>query len=115
MQNTNANGVAEKELPTGEYTVELMFTGSVTNYYFDNSNMILNATRTEMTIHLALEQSMEGETVYANDTEYTAYPLYTGNTYVTLKPGRNFFLYYPSVGYHGLYMDLHCDIDIRLC
>ena len=40
--------------------------------------------------------SQSVETVALYDGEYTAYPIAVGNTYVTLKPGRNFFLYTPT-------------------
>ena len=96
MQNTNEEGVAQKELPKGSYNVELMFLDGK-SYYYDSSDMTLNETKTQLTINLCLAQSTEGETVYADGDEYTAYPLRTGNTYVTLKPGRNYFLYLPDV------------------
>jgi hypothetical protein len=95
MQNTNVSGVAEKELEKGDYTVELMFSGG-TKYYFDTSDLTLSKTKTQLTINLCLEQSTESETVYVDEMEYIAYSLSTGNTYVTLKPGRNYFLYYPE-------------------
>ncbi len=102
MQSMNANGVAEKELEKGDYTVELKFTNNDVEYYFDATDLTLSKTKTQLMIHLCLKQSEEGQEVYVNDPEteesiaYTAYPLYTGNTYVTLKPGRNYFLFTPT-------------------
>lgn len=96
MQSMDANGVATKELEKGDYTVELKFTNSDVSYYYDTSDLTLTKTKTQLTIHLCLEQSKNGEQVTAGDVEYTAYPLYTGNTYVTLKPGRNYFLFAPT-------------------
>lgn len=96
MQIMNTEGVAAMELPKGDYTVELMFVGSNAKYYYDTTDLSLSATKTQLTIHLCLQQSTEGEVVYADGVEYTAYPLSTGNTYVTLQPGRNYFLYHPD-------------------
>ena len=106
METVDASGVAAKELPKGDYTVELRFMDDDVKYYFDQSDMTLTKTKTQMTIRLCLEQSTEGQTVYVEDFEYTAYPLSTGNTYVTLKPGRNYFLYIPSEsGEYELFTD----------
>ena len=96
MQTMNASGIAEKELEKGDYTVQLGFTNQEISYYYDTTDLTLSKTKTQLTIHLCLGQSEEYELVYANDQEYTAYNLYTGNTYVTLKPGRNYFLYKPT-------------------
>ena len=96
MQSMDANGVAEKELEKGKYTVELKFTSSDVSYYYDTSDLTLTKTKTQLTISLCLEQSKDGEQVTAGDKDYIAYPLYTGNTYVTLKPGRNYFLFTPT-------------------
>ena len=102
MQTMNANGVAERELEKGDYTVELKFSNNDVSYYYDTTDLTLSKTKTQLTIYLCLEQSDVFETVYVNNgslfaDEYTAYNLYTGNTYVTLKPGRNYFLYYPEI------------------
>lgn len=96
LQTMNASGVAEKELPKGDYEVEVMFTNAQADYYYDTTDLTLSKTKTQLTIHLCLRQSEAGQQVFAGDDEYTAYPLYTGNTFVTLKPGRNYFLFTPS-------------------
>ena len=44
MQMVNENGVAEKTMPRGDYTVELQFTGKT--YSFDSSDMTLSAEKT---------------------------------------------------------------------
>jgi hypothetical protein len=101
MQTMNAAGVAEQELEKGDYTVELRFTDDVA-YYYDTTDLTLSKTKTQLTIRLYLEQSEESQSVYVNDPEtgdsieYTAYALYAGSTRVTLKPGRNYFLYTPT-------------------
>lgn len=97
LQKMNASGVAEKELDAGEYDVELMFTGGDVAYYYDTTDLKLTATKTQLMINLCLEQGTEFETVYHNDVAYDAYMVNTGNTRVTLKPGRNYFLYTPEM------------------
>lgn len=94
MELVNGTGMAAKELEKGDYTVELMFTNQDIQYYYDQSDLTLSKTKTELTIHLYMKQGDTPETFY--DGEYSAYPITTGNTYVTLKPGRNFFLYTPE-------------------
>lgn len=103
IQNTNVSGVAEKELEKGDYTVELMFSGGA-KYHFDTTDLTLSKTKTQLTINLCLEQNMAAEELYGG--EMIAYPLATGNTYVTLKPGRNYFLFQPTEsGEYELFTD----------
>ena len=94
MELVNSTGIAVKELEKGDYTVELMFTKQDIQYYYDQSELTLSKNKTELTVSLYMSQS--DETVSLYDGEYTAYPIAVGNTYVTLKPGRNFFLYTPT-------------------
>lgn len=93
MEIVNTSGVAAKELDKGDYTVELLFTNQDIQYHYDQTDMTLSKTKTELTINLYMMQSDAAVSLY--DGEYTAYPISTGNTYVTLKPGRNYFLYNP--------------------
>ena len=95
MELVNGTGMAAKELEKGDYTVELMFTNQDIQYYYDQTDLTLSKTKTELTIHLFMKQGDTPETFY--DGEYSAYPITTGNTYVTLKPGRNYFLYAPTM------------------
>lgn len=95
MELVNSTGVAAKELEKGDYTVELMFTNQDIQYYYDQTDLSLTKNKTEITIELLMKQGDTPETFY--DGEYSAYPISTGKTYVTLKPGRNYFLYTPAM------------------
>lgn len=98
MQVVNEQGVAEKTLATGEYTVELMFTGDVAAYYYDQSDLTLSGTKTELQIHLAMTPAADAHMLYAQDQEHKAYSVSEGCTYVSLNPGeRTYFLFTPSV------------------
>lgn len=94
MQVVNESGVAEKVLPTGSYTVELMFTDSEASYYYDTANLTLSAEKTEVTVVLA-QQASEAVTLYA-DKECVAYRAGVGSTYVQLSQDRNYFLFTPT-------------------
>lgn len=97
MQKVDKNGVAEKNLPKGDYTVELMLTDSETECYYDKENLTLTADKTEVQIVLYFAAEKEGRTLYAQGKEYTAYFVGTGGTYVELTGGdRNYFLFAPD-------------------
>lgn len=96
MASVDSNGVASKKLEKADYTVELVFTDSSVSYYYDTTDLTLSKTKTELNITLCLKQGEESKTVYAGDMEYSAYYVTAGNTYVTLQPGRNYFLYIPT-------------------
>lgn len=97
MQVVNAEGVAEKTLPKGDYTVELQFTGSDTEYHYDKSGLTLSADKTELSVALSYQQSEESQplTVQGKDTE--AYPVIAGCTFVELdSEDRSYFLFAPT-------------------
>lgn len=97
MQAVNENGVAEKTLATGEYTVELMFTDSVAAFYYDHSDLTLSADKTELEITLAMTPAADAHTLYVQGTEYDAYSVDEGCTYVSLNKGdRTYFLFTPN-------------------
>ena len=97
MQKVNENGVAEKDLPKGDYTVELMLTDSNAECYYDKENLTLTADKTELEIVLYFAADKEGRTLYVQGKEYTAYSVGTGGTYVELTGGdRNYFLFTPT-------------------
>lgn len=98
MQVADENGVAEKSLPKGDYTVELMFTDSEIGHYYDQTNLSLSADQTELEITLAQTVSGEAVPLYVQGEERSAYYVNAGSTYVALTAGeRNFFLFTPTV------------------
>ena len=98
MQVINENGVAEKTLATGEYTVELMFTDTDAAYYYDQSDVTLNAEKNELTVILSSTPASEKHTLFVQGTEYTAYDVGMDSTYVSLTSGdRTYFLFTPTV------------------
>lgn len=116
MQSVNADGVAVKDLPLGDYTVSLKFTDSNANYYYDEADMTLSAEVTELNVKLAALPTASATVVHAN-TEYTAWYVPAGSTCVPLTPGsRNYFLFAPTeagkyeiavsggltIGYYGM-------------
>lgn len=97
MQKVDENGVAEKNLPKGDYTVELMFTDSDANCYYDTESMTLSADKTQLEVVLYFAVDKEGTQLFAQGTEYTAYRVGTGSTYIDLTGGdRNYFLFSPT-------------------
>lgn len=98
MQPVNENGVAEKELDAGEYTVELVFTGDESAYHYDKTDLTLSADKTELVITLNQNLSSEPVSLFAQDKECKAYPVEAGGTYVSLTVGqRNYFLFSPVI------------------
>lgn len=115
MQVVDASGVAEKTLPRSNYTVELSFTDNADLYYYDAAGLELTAEKTETEVILSYRTS-GGTSLFAGGSEYTAYSVSAGSTYVELADGRNYFLFTPreagtyafsvtdptaAVGYYG--------------
>ncbi len=103
MQAVDAQGVAKKTLPKGDYTVELMFTDSEASYYYDKTDLTLSATKCELQVELSRTLGNEAQTIFAptsatgESKECTAYLVTTGGTYVTLsEEGRTYFLFKPT-------------------
>lgn len=98
MQPVDANGVAEKALPAGEYTVELMFTGNEDEYYYEKEGLTLTASAPELTVVLTYTMSQEPTTLTVSGQQTEAYYVTDGSTYVELTAGkRNYFLYVPTM------------------
>lgn len=96
MQACNEEGVAEKTLAKGDYTVELDFTDGEESYYYEGE-LALTAKQTEINAVLAHKVSGEPTVLFANGEESDAYVLGTGCTYVELEAGkRNYFLFIPT-------------------
>lgn len=97
MQTLNDQGVAEKTLQRGDYTLELMFTDSNANYHYDESNLALTAEKTELTITLSMGADTEGQSIFAQGKDHVAYGVPLGDTHVDLTPGaRSYFLFTPQ-------------------
>lgn len=98
MQVVGEDGVAEKTLTKGDYTVELMFTDEGGEYYYDQSDLSLSADKTELQITLAFTPAAEPRNLTVDGQDRLAYPVVAGGTYVSLTPGeRNYFLFTPTV------------------
>ena len=98
MQVVDASGSFTKTLATGDYTVELMFTGDASEYHYDQSDLSLSADKTELQIVLSHTPTAEPHTLYVDGGEVLAYPVAEGGTYVSLTAGeRNYFLFTPTV------------------
>ena len=89
MQTIGADGVAAKDLPDGEYTVELKFTDGDALYYYDPSNVTVSAEKKTLEIQLAhaLGQEPDRE-LYAQGKDVGAYSVGVGCTYVKLVSGE---------------------------
>lgn len=97
MQVVNEQGIAEKAMPKGDYTVQLQFTGSDVEYHYDEAALKLSAEQTELEIVLSYKQSGEGQTLAVQGKERDAYPVTAGCTYVELdKEDRSYFLFTPT-------------------
>lgn len=103
MQTVGADGVAAKELPDGEYTVELKFTDTDSLYHYD-ANITLTAENKSAKVVLSHALPEEPSyTLYAQGKETGAYHVGLGCTYVKLTAGqRNYFLFTPTEA--GKYM-----------
>ena len=102
MQNVNAQGVAEKKMEKGDYTVELMLT-SAEEVYYDKTDLKLTAEKTEMEIIMAKTAGEATESLFAysiideTNKDHAACNINTGSTYVTLTSGeRNYFIFTPK-------------------
>jgi len=98
MQPVNETGVAEKTLETGDYTVELVFTGDENAYYYDEkSDLTLSGDKTALTVILNSNLTAEPVALYVGGNQCQAYPISIGGTYVPLTAGqRGYFLFTPT-------------------
>lgn len=96
MLPVKADGTVSKELPRGDYRVELTFTGE-DSYYYDVDAMVLSAEKTQLQVVLAQKITSEGSTLFAGGKDRNAYPVSAGCTYCPLTAGeRNYFIFTPS-------------------
>lgn len=96
MQVVNAEGVAEKTLPKGDYTVQLQFTDSDVNYVYDETALSL-VGKTELEIVLSYGLGEESQTLFVVDRDYEAFYVNAGCTAVELnKEKMSYFLFAPT-------------------
>ena len=97
LQTVDANGVAAKTLAKGDYTVELMFTGDASEYYYDANGLALSADNTQLEVVLAKTLSSQTQTLYVAGKEVEASYVEAGSTHVTMTAGeRSYFLFAPT-------------------
>lgn len=97
MQVVNENGVAEKTLPKGDYTLELQFTDSDLNYKYDAANLTLSASKTELTVTLSFGLGESTQSLFAGGKDHEAYTVTAGATEIPLKADdRSYFLFAPT-------------------
>lgn len=97
MQVVNAEGVASKVLPRGDYKVELQFTSSDTSYYYDSTDLTVSADKTELNVILSYATGEASQTLFAQGKDVGAYAVAAGCTYVKLTEGeRSYFLFTPQ-------------------
>lgn len=118
MVNIDSNGVAQKELPKGEYTLEIATTESGVNFWFDQESAVLTAEKTEIEVTLTYAASGEPTSITATvpgtetSKEYQAYNVGAGSTYVLLTEGdRTYVVFTPTEG--GIY-EFTVDGDAQL-
>lgn len=93
MQITGDNGIAEKTLAKGDYTVELQFTDPNAKYVYDSSNMVLSADKTELNVALSMTLGEEAYELSAGKAYYVA----EGSTNITLNAeGRSYYIFTPK-------------------
>lgn len=93
MQLANENGVAEKTLAKGDYTVQLQFTDPNANFIYDESDLTLSADKTELNVVLSM---VLGEEYYELSVG-NAYYISEGSTNITLNAeGRSYYIFTPK-------------------
>ena len=97
MQKVDENGVAEKILAKGTYSVELMFTGDEGAYHRDAAELKVTPDAAALEVVLANNLSGESRSIYGSGRDCDAYFVNVGCTYVTLTAGqRNYYLFAPT-------------------
>ncbi len=97
MQPCDENGVAEKTLAAGEYTVELVFTDTKTSYHYVKEG--LTVTKKNPTLDVVMAKTVSGEPTVlgVSGGECDGFAVDEGCTYVELEAGkRNYFLFTPT-------------------
>ena len=95
MQSCNEDGAATKSLINGKYDIVLQFADDSVEYYYDK-DIKLTPRKNVIDVILAYKNNAEPEKIYVGSSEFDAYNVVTGCTYVDLKEGRNYFLFTPT-------------------
>lgn len=103
MVKVDAQGVALKELPQGEYTVVVSSTDADASFYYAEESAVLTTEKTETTIVLYNEQGETFQSISAvsqtlgQTVPYDAYYVSAGSTHVYLTADdRAYFLFVPT-------------------
>lgn len=97
MQVVNGEGIAEKTLPKGDYTLELQFTDSNVSYVYDESQLTLSGGKTELEIVLSYGLGEKSQNLFVTDRDHEAFYVNAGCTAVELDPEKmSYFLFAPS-------------------
>ena len=101
MQPVNEQGEAVKVLKSDNYSAEIKFTDESTSYHIDG-DLSLTAEKLEAVAIISKKISSEPTELTANGSNYDAYTVAEGCTYVKLdKANRNYLLFVPKTA--GLY------------
>ena len=96
MQPCDENGVAAKTLDNDEYTIELQFTSTDEEYYYDTS-LTLNGSASEAEVILSKKITSEPVALFAPQGETEAYYVSAGCSYVSLSSeARSYFIFVPT-------------------
>ncbi len=103
MQMVNGQGVAEKVLPTGHYTVELGFLDTSVSHHYDTSDLTLTPDKTALSVVLSqgLSENSLSLNAYSQTKDryedYQAHFISPGSTYVPLDTqDRTYVLFAPT-------------------
>lgn len=103
MATIDKSGVVSKELPAGEYSVEIATTESGVDCYYDAQKAKVTADAPQLQLTMAHKASGEQITFDANSAatgttkEYSAYTVCVGSTYVTLdQEDRTYVVFAPT-------------------
>ncbi len=98
LKAIDGEGKATANLPVGEYSVELQFTGDANDFYYEKEGLTLSSEKQQLEIKLVKALTGDAVQVVYDGDSYDAYSVDAGSTYVKLIDGkRNFFLFLPEV------------------
>ena len=108
MASVDATGTAKKDLPAGDYTVQVDTTVSGAECWFDAEKAVLTADAPQLELTMAYAASGEASSLTATvpgtdvSKEYQAPDVGTGSVYVPLTAGdRSYVIFTPTEG--GIY------------